>query len=391
MLSSGPYQNFGAVAVVLAGGQGSRLHELTALTCKPAVAFAGGRRIVDWRMSNLAHCGLDKVIVASQYKPHDLAAHLNRFWRAGFRDGTLAIRDGKHVTGRDSGYVGTADAVTQNLDELLGTHADTVLVVAADHVYTMDYQAMIDAHRASGRAVTVAVDRVPRMDARAFGVMAADKTGRVTAFDEKPADPKAMLGDPARALVSMGIYAFDLKWLAARLRADAQDPHSSHDFGHDVLPAAVEAGEVGIFDPATLMADFYWRDVGTLDALRTCCIAIATGDAPCTVPRYPNGKRADIGTQILPHGTVVLPGAQVSGRAKLRNAIVAPGAVIPPGLEVGFDTDADARFFRVTPGGTVLITPQMLAARARALGTVHRPHLPETAFAFGMILNDKYA
>ena len=377
-------------AVLLAGGQGSRLHELTDRTCKPAVGFAGGRKIVDWTMQNLAGCALEKIIVASQYKPQELTAHLRRFWRDGFSDGALVIRDGKAVTGRPDGYVGTADAVTQNLDELVATGAQTLLVVAADHIYTMDYEAMIRAHRASGRPVTVAVDRVPRLQARAFGVMAADARGTVTEFVEKPTDPKPMLTDPTRALVSMGIYVFDMKWLADRLRADVTKTGSGHDFGHDILPPAVAAGEVGIFDPASQTEDFFWRDVGTLDALRQCCIDIVLKQAPCGIPRYPGGQLADIGTRIIEDGTVVMPGARVSKHARLRNTIVAPGVDVPAELETGFDLTADARFFRVTPEGTVLITPKMLDAHMRAKTAYRRQSLPEAAYAFGMTLNEKY-
>ena len=378
-------------AVLLAGGQGSRLYELTSHTCKPAVGFAGGRKIVDWTMHNLAGCALEKVLVASQYKPQELSAHLARYWRDAFTVGALVIRDGKTVTGRHDGYVGTADAVTQNLDELLATGAQTLLVVAADHIYTMDYEAMIAEHRAAGRSVTVAVDRVPRLQARSFGVMAADAQGKVTEFIEKPADPKPMLTDPNRALVSMGIYVFDMKWLADRLRDDATKAGSGHDFGHDILPAAVARGEVGIFDPAVQTEGFFWRDVGTLDSFRQCCIDIAQKHVTCDIPRYPDGQLADMGTRILEGGSVALPGARVSRHSRLRNTIVAPGVDIPAEFESGFDLGSDARFFRVTPEGTVLITPKMLGAHTRAKTAYRRQSLPDAAYAFGMTLNAKYA
>lgn len=375
-------------AVLLAGGQGSRLYELTEHTCKPAVGFVGGRKIVDWTMQNLTTCTLEKVIVASQYQPYELTAHLGRFWRDAFAEGALAIRDGKTVTGRPEGYLGTADAVTQNLEELVATGAQTLLVVAADHIYTMDYQAMIAAHCATGHAVTVAVDRVPRLQARAFGVMAADARGKVTEFVEKPVDPKPMLSDPTRALVSMGIYVFDLKWLAEKLRADAADLSSSHDFGRDILPCAVASGQVGIYDPASQTEGFFWRDVGTLDAFRQCCIDIAHSEVSCTVPRYPGGKLADMNTRVLPGGTVVMPGARVSAHANLRNTIVAPGVDVPADMQTGFDPVHDARFFRVTPEGTVLITPKMLQTRMRAANLYRTDTLRTVTPNFGMAVNE---
>lgn len=356
----------GAVAVVLAGGQGSRLHELTGRTCKPAVGFAGGRRIIDWTMHNLSKATLDKVLVTTQYKPQELSQHISTFWGPAFGRGTMSLRDGRTVTGQGQGYRGTADAVTQNLTELLKTNAETVLVVAADHIYTMDYDAMLAAHRSSGRPVTVAVDRVSLHEARAFGVMDADRSGAVIAFAEKPQTPKPMHDDPSRALVSMGIYAFDLDWLAKTLMADARNPDSDHDFGHDILPQAVAQHNVGVYDPAASTPNFYWRDVGTIDALRKTCIAIAIGAAGCRVPPYPTGLRAASGTHILPGGSVILPGGGVTSGARLRNVIVGPGAVVPTDLEAGFDADADRRFFRVAEGGTVLITRDMLIRRAAA-------------------------
>ena len=357
----------GTVAVVLAGGQGSRLHELTQETCKPAVGFAGGRRIIDWTMQNLSKSTLDKVLGATQYKPRELTAPLQTYWNDAFGPGRLVLRDGRTATKDPEGYRGTADAVTQNLSEILKSNAETLLVVAADHIYTMDYDAMVEAHRKSGRPVTVAVDRVPLKQARSFGVMAADESGGVIEFAEKPTFPKAMHDDPTRALVSMGIYAFDLAWLAEKLQADGEDAASGHDFGHDILPGAVDRNEVGVFDPGATTPDFFWRDVGTIDALRETCIAIAIGTDGCRVPQYPTGLRASSGTHILPGGTVILPGGRVSSGARLSKVLVGPGAIIPSDFEAGFDPVRDGRFFRVTEGGTVLITRAMLARRAAAL------------------------
>lgn len=351
------------VAVMLAGGKGSRLYELTAETCKPAVAFAGGRRIVDWTMHNLAKANLSQVIVATQYRPTALVAHLNTHWRAAFAPGALTIRDGVAVTRRATGYVGTADAVTQNMSQIANSAPDVVLVVAADHIYSMNYNDIIAAHRASGRPVTVAVDRVPLDQVSSFGIVEVDQTGGVSAFVEKPSRAKPMAADPTRALASMGVYVFDWDWLMGTLSRDYADASSGHDFGHDILPVAVRAGSVNAFDVAAATPAFYWRDVGTLDALRQTCIELNRTASPCPCPPYPEPFILDLPTRILSNGTVVLPGAVVAQGAQLRNAIVAPGAAVPADLVAGFDPHADARHFRVTPDGTVLITARMLARR----------------------------
>ncbi|WP_240512274.1 sugar phosphate nucleotidyltransferase [Pseudoruegeria sp. SK021] len=365
---------------MLAGGQGSRLHELTADTCKPAVSFAGGRRIVDWTMDNLVRTQPDKVFVATQYRPAALIDHLNTHWRQGFTSGTLTICEGATVTGRPEGYVGTADAVTRNLDQIAAAAPDVVLVVAADHVYRMDYAAMIAAHRASNRPVTVAVDRVPVEMAHSFGVIEADAMGRVDAFVEKPLCAKPMVGDPAHIMASMGIYVFDWPWLRDTLMRDSSDARSAHDFGHDILPEAVRSDLVQAYDVAAHEPGFYWRDVGTLDALRQTCIDLMDKMSPCLNPAYPAGNSlTDQPTLIVQQNSVVLPGAMVSRGARLRNTIVAPGCVVPGTFEAGYDLEHDATHFRVTPEGTVLITPTMLARHSAG---IMRPHLmPNAAHA----------
>lgn len=355
-----------AVAIMLAGGRGSRLYELTETTCKPAVSVAGGRRIVDWTMENLSRFAPARVMVATQYQPEALLEHIQTSWQPHFGQGSVAIRDGAKVCGRAAGYLGTADAVTQNLAEIDAIAPQTVLVVAADHIYSMDYGAMIRAHKAAGRPVTVAVDRAPLAQARGFGVMATDMRGLVTEFAEKPNRPKAMPDDPNRALVSMGIYVFDWAWLRAALIADQVTAGSSHDFGQDILPKAVIRGEVFAYDVASVEAGFFWRDVGTLDALRQTCLDITSGKLPCTHPAYAFQPRA--GIRVLPGRNVILPGGRVSAGARLRNVIVAPGAEVPADMVVGLNPVEDARHFRVTPEGTVLITAQMIARKQARLG-----------------------
>lgn len=361
-------------AIMLAGGQGSRLFELTEQECKPAVRFAGGRRIVDWTMANLSGSGLTDLIVATQYRPDTLHRHLQRYWRPAFRQ--IEIRCGAD----GAPYRGTADAVARNIDAIDAQSPTEVVVVAADHIYRMDLGQMIAAHRASGARVTVAADIVPRAEARPFGVMHIRGDNRILDFVEKPADPPAMPGEPDKSLVSMGIYVFSWRWLRSILPGAMEAAGSRQDFGHDILPAAVAQGEAAAFPVRKGPAGgrFYWRDVGTLDAYRRTWLELEEGVSDCPVPVYP--AEADAGPCTLPHvqrlgsGTplrrfrdrsnVLLGGTQIPQSARLERAIVASGAVIPPGLVVGEDPEADARWFRVTPGGTTLITPAMLSRRS---------------------------
>lgn len=355
--------------VLLAGGQGTRLHELTATDCKPALPFAGGR-LIDFTLENAARSGLRQVLVATQYRAASLTGHLERRWASRFADG-LQIRDGSRMTG--PGYRGTADAVRVNLAEIICSDADTVLVLSADHVYRMDYGAMVAAHRASGAAVTVAADTAPLAQASSFGVLAADARGAVTAFAEKPARPVPMPDDPARTLVSMGVYVFDRRWLSAAL-ADGD----RHDFGNDILPRAVAERVCHAHRPAPKEGTaFYWRDVGTLDGYRQTHLDFLTGAAAPFAPPW-NICHSPQACRAAQSGTVLMPGASLGARTRLSRTIVAPGVHVPDGLVAGHDAQEDSRWFRTTPGHTVLITAAMAARWRDAHGKGRlgwRPHL----------------
>lgn len=382
-----------AMAVVLAGGQGSRLHELTAFECKPALSFAGTYRIVDFTMANAVRSGLSRMIVATQYRPETLSRHLSQQWAGAFAPGHFAIRDGNLVT--PSGYAGTADAVAANIDLIDAADVDDVVVLAADHIYQMDYAPMIAAHRATGAVVTVATTAVPLADASAFGVVSTTCAGQITQFDEKPLRPMASRTDPDCALISLGIYVFHWPWLRAALLQDAADMASTHDFGHDILPNAVQAGGAYAYAlPATSGEKPYWRDVGTLDAYRLAQLDFASGNLPVPLPDAPgasprpvvSGLSAGVlgqhyvlggqhqvapGCRTLLDQSVVLPASCVLPGAQLTRVIVAPRAVIPAGLIVGDDAISDTRWYRRTDAGTVLITADMLAARQTALRGHH--------------------
>ncbi|WP_018001404.1 sugar phosphate nucleotidyltransferase [Paracoccus sp. N5] len=342
--------------ILLAGGKGTRLHELTARESKPAVFFAGRNRIVDFAMANVVRSGLDRLLVATQFAPATLHRHLPAQWGRHFPAGGLILRDGRGY------YDGTADAVRRNWLQIQAWGAEQVLVLAADHIYEMDYAALIAAHRRSGAAVTIAADVVPRAQASGFGVMRTDEAGRILDFLEKPAAPPSMPGQPDQALVSMGVYVLSAAWLRERLFGDAA---RAADFGHDLIPMAVARGEAGSYRlPPAASGQVYWRDVGTLDALRRAHLDFLAG-APARLPHPAPAAEWSLG-----RGSLAMPGAHVPASARLSAAIVAPGAHVPHGLVVGEDPDEDARWFR-RDGETVLVTPEMLQRRDACRARLH--------------------
>lgn len=288
-LAAGPD---GLVAVLLAGGKGSRLGPLTRAEAKPAVPFAEGFLIVDFAMHNAYRSNISSMLVCTQWYPTNLVEHLERNWRAGFSHG-LFYRDGNRLAAPE-GYRGTAHAVACNAPELEAAGTRELLVVAGDHVYDMDYRKMITAHRSVGLPVTVAALPVPRSDASGFGVFKTEGPCHARQFWEKPVDPPAMHGYPDLALISMGIYVFDWLWLRHVLGCDSlEDAKRPLDFGHDVLPAAVVRGEVSVYcfmEPA-LGPTPYWRDVGTLDALKNARNDFSMETRPFDLPVFPVGQR----------------------------------------------------------------------------------------------------
>lgn len=386
---------------LLAGGRGSRLHELTDALCKPALPVLRGPdghvvRMVDFTLANLYRTGLPRVMAATCYRPAALIRHLDTAWAAGFPQG-LQIFDGAKVAPR-TGYLGTCDAVAANLAALTQFDPHEVLLLSGDHVYEMDYRPMIAAHRASGAAVTLAVTRVPIAEARAFGVVEAATDGMVQDFAEKPAMPKPCPDDTQRALASIGVYVASWNWLREALRACPPDA----DFGHDLLPMAVRTGVVGWFAlPARPgRSEPFWRDVGSLNSLRETMLAFSQDTPPCTVPTSPQTKPAIVSLHAsrlepsygaLQYGfscavggltlraprlgasngrrwtviedSLLLPGARPAPGVRLTRAIIGPDTVLPAGLVLGEDLDEDGRWFRCTADGTVLVTSAMLARR----------------------------
>ncbi|MTH34657.1 glucose-1-phosphate adenylyltransferase [Paracoccus limosus] len=409
-----------AMAFVLAGGRGSRLHELTDRRVKPAVYFGGKTRIIDFALSNAMNSGIRKMAIATQYKAHSLIRHVQRGWNffRAERNEFMDILPASQRRSEDHWYRGTADAVTQNIDIVDSYDVDYIIILAGDHIYKMDYEIMLREHVANGADVTIGCLTVPRAEASAFGVMAVDDTGRITSFLEKPADPPAMPGDPDSSLASMGIYVFDWPFLRDLLLKDAEDPNSSHDFGNDLIPEIVKHGKAMAhrFDSSCVRAPgapTYWKDVGTVDAFWQANIDLtdftpelnlwdrewpiwtySEGTPPAKFIHDEKGRRGVAissmvsggcvisGTEIrnsllftqvhtnsyavLDHA-VVLPYVTVHRSAHLRNVVIDSGVVIPEGLIVGEDPVEDAKWFRVTDRGVVLITQDMLERRAALL------------------------
>ena len=411
-----------AMAFVLAGGRGSRLKELTDKRAKPAVYFGGKARIIDFALSNALNSGIRKMAIATQYKAHSLIRHCQRGWNffRAERNEYLDILPASQRVDESGWYLGTADAVTQNIDIVDSYDVKYVVVLAGDHIYKMDYEVMLRQHADSGADVTVGCLTVPRMEATAFGVMHVDATGQITDFLEKPADPPAIPGDPDHALASMGIYVFDWAFLRDRLLRDADDPNSSHDFGHDLIPAIVKGGKAvahSFSDSCVktgLESEPYWRDVGTIDAFWRANIDLtdfvpeldiydnswpiwtySEQTPPAKFIHDEDGRRGMAISSLISGGCIVsgsevrnsllftgvnarsfsaleyvvaLPQVVVGREARLRNCVLDRGVVVPDGLVVGEDADEDARWFRRTESGIVLVTEAMLAARAAALG-----------------------
>lgn len=351
--------------VLLAGGQGTRLQELTSRICKPALPFVGAR-LVDFTLANIQRSQLVQVLVATQYRPQVLHDHLMHCWGDRLH---LALRNGNDLG--PSGYRGTADAVRANLQEILSSGAQEILILAADHVYQMDYRPIVEFHRECGAGVTVGALHVPLAEAASFGVLQAGPNGRVTDFVEKPRFAKQALGAADHALASLGIYVFDRDYLMALL-AD----QSLQDFGHDLLPQAVAEGRAFAWQADKGHAGaFYWRDVGTLQSYRLAALDHLDPDhAPVTPPIAHRPSR--MARWAAQNGSVLMAGAAVSTQSRLNKVILGPDAVVPIGLHLGLDPEEDARHFRLCPdSGTLLVTREMLHAHALS----RRPIYPMAA------------
>ncbi len=407
-------------ALILAGGRGSRLHELTDFRAKPAVPFGGNFRIIDFTLSNCVNSGVRRVGVATQYKAQSLIRHLQLGWS--FLDGRLnefiEIMPAQQQSLGEQWYQGTADAVFQNLREIRHARPEYVLVLSGDHIYRMDYGRVLLDHVANQADVTVACIEVPLGEASSFGVMSVDRDNRVLDFAEKPVQPRPMPDAPGQALASMGIYVFNADFLYEQLLRDADDPKSCHDFGKDIIPHCVKRyrtyaqnfSQSCVAEPGK---PAYWRDVGTLDAYWAANLDLVqvTPDLDLYSENWPiwtwqpqtppakfvfdddarRGKAVDSmvaggcivsgaivrrsmlfsGVHVHSYATIedsmVLPHVHVGRHCVLKKCIIDKNSRIPDGTVIGIDPVQDKKRFRVTASGITLVTKEMLGQRVPGL------------------------
>jgi glucose-1-phosphate adenylyltransferase len=394
------------VAILLAGGAGERLYPLTRDRAKPAVSFGGPYRLIDFTLSNCINSGLRKIFVATQYKAQSLNRHVRLGWsvvNSELGEFVEILPPQKRVG--ESWYVGTADAVYQNLYSIERENPRWVIVLSGDHIYKMDYGKMLDVHIARGAALTVGAIEVPLAESGRFGVLEVDEDSRVTAFREKPEVARPLPWNPASCLGSMGIYIFDTSLLVSELRRDAEQD-TNHDFGRDILPRLVGAGErvyAYLFWDENRKAAQYWRDVGTLDAYYEASMDLVQVDPVFNLydpawplrtymPQFPpakfvfsdEGRRgtaldsvvsmgcivsgSEVHRSILSPGvrvhsyctiedSILMPNAKVHRRARIRRAIVDRDVEIPRGAVIGHDPDEDRRRHTVSETGVVVVTP----------------------------------
>ncbi|NBU39786.1 MAG: glucose-1-phosphate adenylyltransferase [Planctomycetia bacterium] len=417
------------VAVVLAGGKGARLDPLTRHRAKPAVPFGGTYRIVDFALSNCLNSGLRRLLVLTQYKASSLDRHLNLGWHRFFCRELGEFLDVLPPQQRvdEHWYLGTADAVYQNIYSIEMADPRLVVVLAGDHIYKMNYQSLIEAHEEGGADVTVAALPVPRSTAVDFGTMEVDASGRVRAFREKVADPPAMPGQPGMALASMGIYCFSADFLLDALRRDAADGGSRHDFGHDILPKVIDRHAVQAFSfrDENRKRDAYWRDVGTIDAYFEANMDLVEVDPQLNLydeqwpirthhPAYPPPKFVFAGegpearrgeatdSLVCPgailsggrvHRSIIGPGVRINSFARVeesivcegvdigrhalvRRAIIDKGVQVPPHATVGVDHEQDAARGLTVSAEGVTVVPKGFLFPVASRG---REPVPQTA------------
>ena len=401
------------LALILAGGRGSRLRNLTEWRAKPAVPFGGKFRIIDFPLSNCVNSDIRQIAVLTQYKAHSLLQHIQKGWssfRGEFGEFIELLPAQQRL--ETSWYEGTADAVFQNLDIIRSLNPEYILILAGDHIYKMDYGLMLAHHLRMDSDLTVGCIEVPREDASAFGVMAIDDTTKVINFVEKPDDPPPIPGDENVSMASMGIYIFNTSFLIEQLIRDADTNNSSHDFGKDLIPYAVEQ-KYNVYaypfrDPKT-DTPIFWRDVGTIDAYYDANVELISVTPELNIydEQWPiwtyqeqlppakfifdddscRGMAVDsmvsggciisgatvrhsllfsnvvIDKHTLVEDSIVMPNVRIGENCKIKNAILDKSCKIPAGTSIGYDMEADSRKYYVSPQGRVLVTPSMLGQR----------------------------
>lgn len=399
------------LVLVLAGGEGSRLKNLTKWRAKPAVPFGAKYRIIDFALSNCVNSGLRRISVLTQYKSHSLIRHLQRAWsfmRPEIGEFVELIPAQQRL--KQEWYQGTADAIYQNLDIIYRHAPDYVMILGGDHIYTMNYGEMLQAHVEANADLTVGCVEVSKEEAKQFGVMSVEQNFEINRFSEKPADPETIPGESDLCLASMGIYVFSMEHLVRILSEDAEDPDSDHDFGKNVIPASINKSKAIAYpfldehgEPA------YWRDVGTLYSywksnMELCEIepelnlyqrdwpiwTYQSQSAPAKFAFDDDGRRgmavdslvaggciisgAEVRRSVIFFNTqveigsyvedsVILPKCTIGKNCTIKRTIIDKGTLIPDGFEVGVDLEKDKERFLVTEEGIVLVTPGMMGQR----------------------------
>jgi glucose-1-phosphate adenylyltransferase len=401
------------IALILAGGRGSRLMNMTDWRAKPAVPFGGKFRIIDFPLSNCVNSGIRKIGVLTQYKSDSLIRHIQQGW--GFLRGEFGeyvdLMPAQQRHDENSWYKGTADAIFQNIDILRSRKPEHILVLAGDHIYKMDYGAMLADHVEKKADLTIGCIEVSLQDATAFGVMDVDENRRVRAFVEKPEHPPVMPGRTDTALASMGIYIFNAGFLFEQLLKDADTKGSGRDFGHDIIPAVIDKYVANAYPFLDLQsgAQSYWRDVGTIDAYwnanmeligvkpdlnlydNTWPIWTYQEQTPPAKFVFDNDKRRGMAVDSMVSGgcvisgakvrhsllfsnvrvnsyttlqdTIVLPQVNIGRHCRITKAIIEKGCEIPESTVIGENREEDEKRFHVSPGGVVLVTPDMLGQK----------------------------
>ncbi|MCK0525755.1 MULTISPECIES: glucose-1-phosphate adenylyltransferase [unclassified Anaerobiospirillum] len=413
------------LALVLAGGRGSRLHMLTDSRAKPAVFFGGKFRIIDFALSNCVNSGITRIGVVTQYKSHSLLRHIQSGWsflRGQFNE-FVDLLPAQQRVDEEHWYQGTADAVYQNIDIIRNHMPKYIVILSADHIYKMDYTSMVMDHIKSGCPVTVACIAIPRSEASAYGIMQVDNNNMITDFLEKPADPPGMPNDPDRSLASMGIYVFNAEFLYNVLNEDARTEGSRRDFGFDIIPKLVKEHKAHAHDFSMScirnqgnLEICYWRDVGTIDAyweanmdvasvqpqldvydtkwpiwthqdqlppakyvqdisgassvvMNSVCSAgcIISGSSLCHSVLFSNSR---VHSNCCLNEAVILPSCVIHRGCRLTKVVLDRGCELPRNLIIGENETTDARRFFRTAGGVVLVTREMLEKLR-----VDEPHL----------------
>ncbi len=406
------------VALILAGGRGSRLKQMTDWRAKPAVPFGGKFRIIDFPLSNCVNSGIRKIGILTQYKSDSLIRHIQQGWsflRGEFGE-FIDLMPAQQRLNEVSWYEGTADAIYQNLDILHTVNPEYILVLAGDHIYKMDYGEMLADHVAKDADLTVGCIEVSLEEATAFGVIDIDNNRRVRAFVEKPENPPVMPGRTDTALASMGIYVFKTEFLFDQLIEDAKNPDSTHDFGKDIIPKVIKDYVVNAYPFLDLQSgeQSYWRDVGTLDAYWSANMELIgvkpdlnlydntwpiwTYQAQTPPAKFvfnDDDRRGEAVDSMVSGGcvisgskvehsllfsnvrvnsythlkdVVVLPSVTIGRHCRITKAIIEKGCEIPEGTIIGEDLEADKARFHVSPAGVVLITQDMLGQSRHYVG-----------------------